>query len=73
MFDLAERIAIILQFENKSNMQDLRDLLSLLTALCNFGHLTCVVMPWINHPPRVIFMHIEANSLPMKFQLNAFG
>ena len=44
MFDLAERIAIILQFENKSNMQDLRDLLSLLTALCNLGHLTCVVI-----------------------------
>jgi len=42
-------------------------------AACNLGHLTCVVMRWINYPPRVIFMHIEANSLPMKLQLNAFG
>ena len=44
LFDLAEQIAIILQFEHKSNMQDLRDLLSLLAAACNLGHLTFVVI-----------------------------
>ena len=73
LFDLAEQIAIILQFEHKSNMQDLRDLLSLFAAACNLGPLTSVVMHWINHPPRVISMYIEADSLPMKLQLNAFG